>query len=128
MVKITARIEKDIIKRKKNGESDRHIPSAQSISRGSVYNIIQKHKINPPPPKMGRPPKVSQRVKNFIVQKIRNKQTRNTATASKLVQQEEALKVTPRHICNILHETNLEVVRVVPKPKMTPLHRQHRKN
>ena len=98
MVKISAMIEEDIISRKKNGESDRCVAKTLKISTASVSRTVHKHNIKPPTSRIGRPPKVQQHVKNLIVQKIRNKETRNAATASKLILLEEGLKVTPRHI------------------------------
>ena len=126
MVRITAKIKQEIILQKKNTNSDRCIAKALSISRQSVANIIQKHNIQRLPLKMGRPPKVEPRVKNLIVEKVKNKLTRNAATASKLVLSEEGLNITSRHIYNILHKANLKAVRPVRKPKMTVLHQQRR--
>ena len=126
MVHITAKIEQEVISRKKNADSDRCIAKALSISRKSIATIIQKHNIQQPPLKMGRPSKVEQHVKNLIIEKVKNKSTRNAATASKLVLSEEELNVTSRHIHNILHKANLKAVQSVRKPKMTLLHRRRR--
>ena len=119
-------MEQEVILRKKNTDSDRCIAKALSISRQSVANIIQKHNIQRPPLKMGRPSKVEQYVKNLIIEKVKNKETRNAATASKLVFSEEGLNITSRHIHNILHKANLKVVRSVRQPKMTVLHKRRR--
>ena len=117
MVRITASIEKEVILQKKNANSDRCIANALSISRQSVARIIKKHDIQRPPLKKGRPPKVEPRVRNMIVEKIKKKETRNAATASKLVLLEEGLNVTSRHIHNILYEANLKAVRAVQSPR-----------
>ena len=51
MVKISARIEEDVIARKGRGESDRCIANAVKISGRSVKRIIKKHNVQRLPQK-----------------------------------------------------------------------------
>jgi len=108
------------------GRSARQVASNLKISVASAVRIRNANKENVPPPKMGRPSKVSKGTSKVLARQFNNGDIQSIQDGQRLVQTEDGEQVHARTVRRHLQKEGLKAYVQQKKPGLTLNHRKDR--
>ena len=109
-----------------NGESTRKVADKHNVSQSNVARIAKGIKEDLPKFKNGRPGKVSEQSKRYLVQGIISNKFSTAVEATKDLKDNLGVDVTPNRVREILNERGLKGIIKKKKPLLTLKHRKSR--
>jgi transposase/RNAse (barnase) inhibitor barstar len=108
------------------GRSVRQVATNLKIAVGSAVNIRNANKENLPPPKMGRPSKVSKDTRKVLARQFNNGSIQTIQDGQRIVQAEDGEQVHARTVRRHLQKEGLKAYVQQKKPGLTLNHRKDR--
>ncbi len=103
----------------RNGKSAHEVPRALDISISAAINIRKDDEENIPPPKVGRPSKVSKATNRYLAREYDTGQIKTLLDGQRLLQSMGGVHVQKKTVWNYLKEEGLRGYVCPKKPRLT---------